>query len=325
MNNLDAILEIAIGLILTWLILSVATAEMQDIIGSLFNKRAKFLEASILDMFRGETAFVDEFYKHPAIKALYKKSFGGKLKKPDYIPNAVFAEAAFGVFVNLGVDEKNLQDGDVSVAKILRQVEEINKRNPDLGYFVRKIMPDFEGVETISKLRQAETKAVELKVNAEDWFDTAMTRASYLYKDKAKLAAFLIGFGFAITFNIDSIHITQELWREPTLRQSLVAQAQNVDETTGPASVIELEEYYEDLKIPVGWEVMPADTKGWLIKALGLLISGLAAMQGAPFWFDLLKKFLQISGKEEKNTPPPAPPAQTPPPPPPASAIEPVG
>ena len=325
MNNLDAILEIAIGLILTWLILSVATAEMQDIIGSLFNKRAKFLEKSILDMFRGETAFVDEFYKHPAIKALYKKGFGGKLKKPDYIPNAVFAEAAFGVFVNLGVDEKDLQDGDISVSKILRQVDEINKRNPDLGYFVRKIMPDFEGIETISKLRQAETKAVELKINAEDWFNTAMTRASYLYKEQAKLAAFLIGLGFALAFNIDSIHITQELWREPTLRQSLVAQAQVASVDTGPVSVSEFEEYYEDLKIPIGWDAVPADVEGWLIKALGLLISGLAAMQGAPFWFELLKKLLHLSGKEEKSTPPPAPPAQTPPPPPPASVIEPVG
>ena len=78
MNNLDAILEIAIGLVLTWLILSVATAEMQDIINSLLNRRAKFLEESILDMFRGEKGFVDEFYKHPAIKALYKKGFRGK-------------------------------------------------------------------------------------------------------------------------------------------------------------------------------------------------------------------------------------------------------
>ena len=325
MNNLDAILEIAIGLVLTWLILSVATMEVQDIINNLLNKRAKFLEESILDMFRGEKDFVDEFYKHPAIKALYKKGFGGKLKKPDYIPNAAFAEAAFSVFVNLGVDEKDLQEGDISIAKILRQVDEINERNPELGYFVRKIVPDFEGVKTISKLRQAESKAVELKVNAEDWFNTAMTRASYLYKEKAKLAAFLIGFGLALAFNIDSIHITQELWREPTLRQSLVAQAQVASADTGPASVSEFEEYYEDLKIPVGWEVMPSDSKSWLIKALGLLISGLAAMQGAPFWFDLLKKLLHLSGKEEKATPPPAPPAQTPPPPPPAPKVEPVG
>ena len=314
MNNLDAILEIAIGLVLTWLILSVATAEMQDIINSMLNRRAKFLEESILDMFRGEKDFVDAFYEHPAIKALYKKGARGKLKKPDYIPNAAFAEAAFEVFVNLGVEEKDLKEDDISVKKIISQVEEINNRNPELGYFVRRIMPDFEGTKTISKLKRTEAKAVELKNNAEVWFDTAMTRASFLYKEKAKTAAFIIGFIFALSFNVDSIYITQELWREPTLRQSLVAQAQTVDENTGHDSVTDLEKKYADLKIPVGWETQPVDASAWFIKIVGLLISGLAAMQGAPFWFDLLKKLLRLSGKEDKSSTPPAsqPPAQTP-------------
>jgi len=314
MNNLDAILEIAIGLVLTWLILSVATAEMQDIINSLLNRRAKFLEESILDMFRGEKGFVDEFYEHPAIKALYKKGFRGKLKKPDYIPNAVFAEVAFELFVNLGVEKNDIQEDDISVEKIISRVEEINKNNPELGYFVRRLMPDFEGAKTISKLKKTEAKAIELKTNAENWFDTAMTRASFLYKERAKLAAFIIGFGIALAFNVDSIHITQELWREPTLRQSLVAQAQVADVNSGPASVSDFEEYYEDLKIPVGWEAMPKDASSWFIKVLGLLISGLAAMQGAPFWFDMLKKILHLSGKEGKSATPPAspPPAQAP-------------
>jgi len=36
------------------------------------------------------------------------------------------------------------------------------------------------------------------------------------------------------------------------------------------------------------------DLSGWLQKFLGLLITGLAAAQGAPFWFDVLKKIVNV-------------------------------
>jgi hypothetical protein len=39
---------------------------------------------------------------------------------------------------------------------------------------------------------------------------------------------------------------------------------------------------------------LPTDLNGWLAKILGVLITGLAAAQGAPFWFDILKKFINI-------------------------------
>jgi hypothetical protein len=41
---------------------------------------------------------------------------------------------------------------------------------------------------------------------------------------------------------------------------------------------------------------LPTDLNSWLAKILGILITGLAAAQGAPFWFDVLKKFINIRG-----------------------------
>jgi len=312
MNNLDAILEVAIGVVLTWLILSVATVEVQDLISKWLNRRANFLEKSILDMFRGEQDFVDQFYEQPVIKALYKKNIFGKPKKPDYIPNQAFAEAVFEMFVNLGTEKGQLPEETISLQRIINKMEEINEQNQELGYFIKRLLPKFDGKKSVAKLRDAHDKVAEFKTNAENWFDTSMTRASYWYKENAKTLAFFIGFGLAITFNIDSIQITEQLWREPTLRQSLVAQAQTVDENTGPASVAELEDYYEDLKLPVGWnkDKLPAEPIDWMSKVVGFLISGLAAMQGAPFWFDMLRKLIQFKGSsksegEPKTTPPP--------------------
>jgi hypothetical protein len=39
---------------------------------------------------------------------------------------------------------------------------------------------------------------------------------------------------------------------------------------------------------------------GWLTKLLGLIITGAAAAQGAPFWFEILTKFINVRGTGTK-------------------------
>ena len=36
------------------------------------------------------------------------------------------------------------------------------------------------------------------------------------------------------------------------------------------------------------------DVAGWLSKLLGILITAIASSQGAPFWFDVLKKVINV-------------------------------
>ncbi len=290
MTNLDAILEVAIGVVMAWLIISVATVEVQNIINAALNRKAKFLEQSLLDMFKGEQDLVDQFYEHPAIQALYKTTLRGKKIKPDYIPNDAFAEAALEMFIQLGGEEDK-------TAQAVANLETITK-NAQLNYFIKRLLPDVDVETAAVKARTMHDKAVTFKNNAEHWFDTSMNKASYWYKERAKLAAFIIGIILAALLNVDSIQIVEQLWREPTIRQSLVAQAQTVDETAGLQTVAQLEERYEDLQLPVGWnkDALPGNWQGWVSKFFGLLISGLAAMQGAPFWFDMLRKLLNIKG-----------------------------
>ena len=348
MNNLDAILEVAIGLVFVWLILSAATMEAQNVFGRIFQLRANFLEKSISDMFGGEKKYVDAFYAHPAIQELYRKGFLHRTKRPDYIPNPVFAEVAFEVFLNLGLGKNEREVDSISLQEIIDRVEVINDANPVLGYNLRRLLPGFNGEEIISKSRSFEQKAAEMKKNAEGWFDSSMTRASFWYKEKAQVIAFLLGLLIAFVINIDTVEIARQLWRDPTLRQTLVAQAEAMDIEGDPISVTDLEEYYKDINLPVGWtsdrletttcagvsvkedylvvateggcyqvSSLPAfgDFWGWVVKLLGLTFSAFAAMQGAPFWFDMLRKLLDIKGggskseeKEEKApAPPPAP------------------
>jgi hypothetical protein len=59
----------------------------------------------------------------------------------------------------------------------------------------------------------------------------------------------------------------------------------------------------DELAIPIGWtkENFPVDGYGWLVKFGGLIITAAAAAQGAPFWFDLMRKLLGRSPSSESE------------------------
>ncbi|MGA2490569.1 MAG: hypothetical protein ABSF99_10375, partial [Anaerolineales bacterium] len=182
------------------------------------------------------------------------------------------------------------------------------------------------------------------RVNLEAWFNDAMDRLSGDYKIKAQTLAFIISFILAVLFNVDSINAATSLWREPTLRQAIIAQVQSStlpatsqggSTTSLPESIPALETQLQALNIPFGWTTasfdtggrqcsllpfkageawgipsqdnhglpickkinnLPVDVYGWLVKILGMLMTSAAAAQGSPFWFDILKKMINIRG-----------------------------
>jgi len=53
----------------------------------------------------------------------------------------------------------------------------------------------------------------------------------------------------------------------------------------------------------MGWTGWPSGANGWLSKVAGLLVSIFAVSLGAPFWFDVLQRFMQVraAGAKEDN------------------------
>lgn len=49
-----------------------------------------------------------------------------------------------------------------------------------------------------------------------------------------------------------------------------------------------------DLCYPFANTPMPSDALGWLLKTMGLIVTSLATAQGAPFWFEILKKIINV-------------------------------
>ena len=203
------------------------------------------------------------------------------------------------------------------------RVDDLFSKNPMLGDAMASLL---SRPETMSK--PPEVMAAKVQNGLAVWFDDVMDRSSGDYKRRASKWALVLGTLMAFLLNVDSIEIATRMWQEPTLRQVIVAQAQNVPGTESQGSLDEYIEEVNQLGIPVGWTtvepqpgqecgwmpgepVYPAiwsnngcnillnlprmdDGWGWLMKFFGLLISGIAAAQGAPFWFDLLKKVLNM-------------------------------
>jgi hypothetical protein len=110
-------------------------------------------------------------------------------------------------------------------------------------------------------LYQAGGDVDRFRENIETWFDDGMQRVSGWYKRHVMVRQAIIAFLLAAALNIDAIQITQTLWREPTLRQSLAASAVA---DVGPAPVDSFalrEKRLLGLGLPIGWEC-PLDAVG---------------------------------------------------------------
>lgn len=318
--QLDAILEVAIGMVFVWLILSVGTLEIQNRISIWLGWRADLLEKTILDMLK-DRQMVETLYNHPLIQQLASKDKKNNFKRPDYIPSPVFATVAFEVIMNAGRSGDTVPVNSMSIEELRDSIKKLRETNPSLSRTFNHIVPNIE-----KEVEVFEQKVTGFRINVEDWFNNVMGQASTIYKQRAQVVAFFVGLGFAMFLNIDTIYIAQKLWQDPTARALIVAQAQTQTASGLPQSDNILTKA-ETLNFPIGWTTTPAKNQscslidvegyqlvirsagecrvltglpalnnGWglIVKLFGYILSGAAAAQGAPFWFDILRKAVGI-------------------------------
>jgi hypothetical protein len=168
----------------------------------------------------------------------------------------------------------------------------------------------------------------------ENWYDSCMDRISGWYKRSTHWALFWIALVVAITVNINTINLTDYLSHNDVARAALVARAQASvrDSTAVTHDYYAAKSELDSLALPIGWangwgaprqhrQTLASPLALWndvLAPVVGWLITALAAMLGAPFWFDVLNKVMVIRStvKPHEKRPEKAPkdrPAPTPP------------
>jgi hypothetical protein len=166
----------------------------------------------------------------------------------------------------------------------------------------------------------------KLRTGVATWFDSAMDRVGGVYKRDMKYISVFVGILLAIAFNADSVAVTRTLWQDPDVRAKMVAVGEQLAQdhlndvkneaqpTPGKTPDVQLHDQLVEMQkridnansalkpLPIGWSgvALKVEPTTWIERVLGWLMTGLAVSLGAPFWFDILSKLVNIRGTGDK-------------------------
>jgi hypothetical protein len=279
MSN-SQVLEVALGLIFIYLVLSTVCSWIKEMIARVLNMRAKTLESAIRNMLADpNNAMTSALFQNQLIASTVEPG-----DSPSYISSRNFALALFDILAppNPG-QSRTVQDLKNGVANL----PNARVRTTVLGL-----------------LDSAQQDADLARQRVENWYDDTMERVSGAYKRRAQIYVAIIGLVLCVLLNADSLMIIKELWNDQALRAAVVTQAQKAQENGDCKDMLNCIRAAN--MPPIGWASdgirSRPESWGWLWKIFGILISGIAVALGAPFWFDLLNKVgnLRLTG----NPPP---------------------
>jgi hypothetical protein len=322
MSNFPA-LDVAIGLIFVFFILAIICSGINEAFASAFRWRAQDLERGLWELLRdpdapeNATEALEKLKTHPLVTPMlnprYKASAqpspplksgrpktSRKTDLPAYIPSRTFTSALLGI----GQKAVMLTEG-ADLKHEMRKIDQSIAAIPSAP--VREAM--------IALLHNSQGDAVAFRRNVEQWYDDQMERVSGWYRKRIQRVLWILAFVVAFTLNADALQMAKRLWVEPSVRESLVSQAETA--TTQPAESTEPSQALETLTVPLGWHFESArdDPQGFpiyqdpemiwalLSKLIGLTLTAVAISFGAPFWFDTLSNFARL---RSGGAPPPA-------------------
>lgn len=286
----SAAIDTAIGLMLVYLTLSLICTGINEAIAGFFRLRARNLYREVSRVL-GDDTIRDAFWANGLIRGLSRGSGLGLSanppasvarvtpgKAPSYLENKDFALALIASMRSIG---KAVSPDDISGNSPLKDTVEA------LGIGANS---------TIEETRKA----------LEDWFDQVMERASGVYKRWMSLLTFVAALAVSVAVNADTIQIARTLWQDDAARTAAVASATRlaVPGADGKPALPDLSTIGNMLPLPLGWPTEAPfgdDPMAALSKVVGLLLTAFALSLGAPFWFDLLSRFVSL-----RNSGPPA-------------------
>jgi hypothetical protein len=268
----STVLEVAVGLTFCYATLALIVSTVQEALASAMRLRAHTLLDGIKSMLNDPkfTGLARMLYSHALVnphddgQAANQHSLKAK---PSYIEPVHFAIALVdaiqtlpGNYAQLGRDIDALPDPQVR-----RALQAIYHRTDG------NLQAFQDGVA--------------------GWFNSAMERVSGAYKRRSLLVSLLLSLLMAILFNIDSIHLFRALWQHPAVAAQIAAAPSSIDQRT-----IDLL-----FTLPIGWSTFPPVFDGaFLLQVAGWLLTASTALFGAPFWFDMLQRTMQLRGTGNK-------------------------
>ena len=180
----------------------------------------------------------------------------------------------------------------------------------------------------------------KFRKEVEDWFDREMSRVSGWYSRWAQWIMIAVAFVIVVSLNVSAVTIGKALWTDPTLRTTTADAAQQIvstSTTTAPTTTTSTtvgtsnasttnpatpspttappptiapappanSQTLQGIGLPIGWNSTAWPGLNWYLglHLLGIIMVAIAASFGAPFWFDLLNRLvnLRAAGKPPRT------------------------
>jgi len=305
----STVVDVAIGLVFVYLLLAIICTSANELLSGVTKSRATLLTEGIRQLLGNQPtssaknspeALFEEFYRHSLITSMMRGH-----RHPAYLPARTFSTVLIDIL------SKN-RTGRVTVEDL---EEGLNS------------LPDGDVKQSVSAIaRNAERELDDIQLGIEGWFEDAMDRVTGWYKRKTQVWTIIVASLITLLANADTVHIARRLWQDPVLRSAVVEEAKTRAQKPRPSVTVE----YPDPDDPtnpqvtsnegntvsaqeqallgqmLGWQG-PFDNskRAWMERILGWALTILAICLGAPFWFDLLNKFVNIrsAGKSPAEKP----------------------
>jgi hypothetical protein len=311
----STILDVAAGIIFGFLAVSLFTSAAVEAINSILNVRVKNLRTGIMALVNDPnfTGLAKELYAHALVSPLGPGAADPLKNAPAYINKTQFAEALLDI---TGLSAAT--PAAAAQAPAVQAAAELKARMDTLSAEAGNIDPQ------IKQLLQGMVSRCggdidRLKNDLASWFDNGMDRLSGEFKRRTQWMTFVIALIAAFVVNLDTIRVGTVLWSEPALAEKLKnAQFPASDPKTVDEAITNGERVFAAMTamaqegFPVGWApghfLDIQDNQGhwaalWLAPPslsyrplLGWFITAVAALFGAPFWFDMLQSIVRLKG-----------------------------
>lgn len=285
-------LEVILGLVLLYLLLSTVCSAGCEWILHTFRPRSGLLKETLHELFSytpGKDGALDFFFQHGLIRS-------SSNREPTYIAPRMFAAAVVDALIPDGPNAP-----PPAVAELKKQAA---------------ALPASRAKDAILAMLDLAENDLRAAIHGiESWYEDTMNRISGVYKRRVQWVLFLTGMGLAVLLNADTLMIARTLSANPALRQRVAMEAELRAKSPAPGQPgsppIDPNVFFSTAKaelfssaLPLGWSNTPGDMRAypwrtakdesaahlWLSKFAGLLITAAAVSFGAPFWFDLLNK-----------------------------------
>lgn len=301
----SAIIEVAICLVLTYLLLSLICSTLNELIATALGLRAKNLEEGIANLLaegKAGDAFVAAFYGHPLINSLSKAA---PKSRPSYISAELFTKTALHL---VSTATGAAADATISWTSIQQGANSLAAQGNPLGKALQPLLAD--AANDLDKLRQG----------IEHWYDDTMDRVSGWYKRKTQVILLVLAILVSVAVDADTVAIGRQFFHDVPLRQTMIGAARNLGAPGATedqkAQLQALVGTLDGLRLPLGWDVdrfkqqhctstpQGGQTtytdchviRGSLEKLSGWTVTVLALSLGAPFWYDALSALVRMRG-----------------------------